>query len=220
MRQLEIIVEEASMAEALRHLMPRILNNRGRWKPVQMRNKQDLLKKLPSRLRAYRKRIDNGEDLRIIVLVDQDSDDCIELKRRLEEMAREARLFTKTAPDQDGKFKVVNRIVIEELEAWFIGDVEALKAAFNSLRKANFPGSFNNPDNGGTWERFYRFLKRHGIYRSPRAWMEAFKGVARRHSMPWIPSARSAIRRLTWTGITWSTDSTRWMLMSASLLSK
>ena len=190
MRQLEIIVEEPSMVETLRHLMPRILVGRGRWKAVQMRNKQDLLKKLPARLRAYRKRIDQKEDLRIIVLIDRDSDDCMELKQQLEKMAKEAGLFSKTAPDQSGNFKVVNRIVVEELESWFIGDVEALKMAFSSLLRAKFPGSFNNPDNGGSWERLHRFLARHGIYRKSYPKIEAARKIAK-HMDPGRNHSRS-----------------------------
>ena len=98
-------------------------------------------------------------------LVDRDSDDCHALKRRLETIAREAGLVTKAATQGQGLFHVATRIAIEELEAWYMGDIDALKEAFSSLKSVKFPGDFSNPDNGGTWERLHRFLKRNGIYR-------------------------------------------------------
>ncbi len=177
MIRLQVLVEEPSAEEALRHLLPKIVNEKARWKIINMRNKSRLLKELPARLRAYRVRINKGEDLRIIVLVDRDDDDCEALKRRLESMAREAGLHTKSAPADDGRFHVVNRIVIEELESWFMGDPKALRTAFPRL-PARFPGNFNNPDNGGTWERLHRFLRRHGIYRNHYPKIDASRKIA------------------------------------------
>ena len=179
MTRLEILVEEPSMEAALREIMPKILRMRAHWKPINMGSKGKLLKALPARLRAYRKRIDNDEDLKIIVLVDRDSDNCEQLKQRLETIAREAGLTTKTAVNGQGNFHVVTRIAIEELEAWFMGDEDALKGAFTSLRGINFPKSFSNPDNGGTWERLHRFLKSHGIYRKTYPKIEAARKISK-----------------------------------------
>ncbi len=190
MTSLEILVEEPSMEAALREILPRILQDRARGKPINMGSKGKLLKALPARLRAYRKRIENGEDLKIIVLVDRDSDNCEQLKQRLETIAREAGLTTKTAVNGQGDFQVVTRIAIEELEAWFMGDIDALKSAFSSLKSVNFPGNFRNPDNGGTWERLHRFLKRHGIYRKSYPKIEAARQIAK-HMEPGRNRSRS-----------------------------
>ncbi len=167
------------MEEALRQLLPRIVNGRATWKTINMRNKGRLIKELPKRLRAYRRQIDSGEDLRIIVLVDRDSDDCHALKRRLESIAREAGLITKAATQGQSLFHVVTRIAIEELEAWYMGDIDALKAAFSSLKSVKFPRNFSNPDNGGTWERLHRFLKRNGIYRNSFPKIDAARRIAK-----------------------------------------
>lgn len=144
-----------------------------------MRNKSRLIGELPARFRGYKKRLENGEDLRIVVLVDRDKDDCENLKARLERIAHDAGLQTKSSPDQNGRFQVVNRIAIEELEAWFIGDIEALNSAFSGLRGEAFPKSFNNPDNSGTWEHLHRFLKSKGIYKSSYPKIEAAGKIAR-----------------------------------------
>jgi hypothetical protein len=178
MTRLEILVEEQSMEEALRHLLPKIVQDRARWKVINLGSKGRLLKKLPSKLRGYKSQMDAGERIKVIVLVDQDKDNCHALKQRLETMAREAGLQSKTAAGESGAFQVVTRIVVEELEAWFMGDTEALKTAFTSLRGAKFPSSFNHPDNGGTWERLQRFLKQNGIYRNRLPKIEAARKIA------------------------------------------
>ena len=179
MMRVEVIVEEPSMEAALRELLPGIIGRgRARWKVVNMQSKGSLLKRLPSRLAAYRRRIEAGENLRLVILVDRDDDDCRRLKDRLEAMAREAGLATKRTPDGRGDFQVVTRIAIHELESWFMGDHEALQAAFTSLRGYGVPASFRNPDNGGTWERLHRFLKKHGIYRRHYPKIEAARRIA------------------------------------------
>lgn len=179
MTQLEILVEEQSAEEALRHLLPKVLQGRGRAKLINFGSKQKLLKALPSRLVAYRHRIESGEHLRIVVLVDRDNDDCEELKSSLEQMARDARLPTKTCPNAKGRFLVLNRVVVEELESWFIGDPAALRKAFTSLPKIKqTTGIFRNPDNGGSWEALHRFLKRHGIYKSSFPKIDAARRIA------------------------------------------
>jgi len=176
--RVEILVEEPSAEEALRHVLPKLTQAK-MPKIINMGSKHKLLKVLPQRLKAYRKRINNGEALRIVVLVDRDSDDCTKLKNDLERMARAANLSTKSSPNLDGEFIVINRIVVEELESWFIGDPVALRKAFPSLAKIN-PKSkpFQNPDNGGSWEALHKFLKRQGIYRNNYPKIEAARRIA------------------------------------------
>lgn len=142
-------------------------------------SKYNLLKVLPARLAAYRQRIENDERIRIVVLVDRDSDDCEKLKGRLERMAGNAGLPTKTSPDLKGRFCVLNRIAVEELESWFIGDPAALQKAFIGLPKINpTAGIFRNPDNGGRWEALHRFLKKHHIYENSYPKIAAARRIA------------------------------------------
>jgi len=177
--EIEILVEEQSAEEALRHLLPRLLKNRGRAKVINLSNKYKLLKVLPKRLAAYAQRIADGESLRVVVLVDRDDDDCERLKAELERMAAAAGLPTKSSPGANGQFVVLNRIVVEELESWFIGDPLALRKAFTSLPKIEQnSGIFRNPDNGGTWEALHRFLKKHDIYKSSFPKIDAARRIA------------------------------------------
>ena len=91
---LEIFVEEPSAEAALAHLIPRILGPEVTFKLLAHQGKPDLLRKLPARLRAYRTWL--PDDWRIVVLLDTDGKDCVEEKRRLEEIARDAGLVTKS----------------------------------------------------------------------------------------------------------------------------
>lgn len=163
--RLDIFIEEQSAEAALRNLIHRILPETQfdvRFHPF--RGKQDLLKKLPGELKAYRHWIADNHYL--IVLVDRDSDDCEILKRRLETYAVEAGL--NTFSNSRERFKVINRIAIEELEAWFFGDVEALHAAYPRVPiSIGERALFRDPDaiSGGTSERLEKLLRDKGYQR-------------------------------------------------------
>ncbi len=177
--QIEILVEEQSAEEALRHLLPKLLEGRVPAKVINLGSKHKLLHALPGRLAAYAKRIAAGEILRVAVLVDRDNDDCEALKARLEQAAASAGLTTKSAACSEQTFTVLNRIVVEELESWFIGDPAALRKAFSSLpRIAPDTGIFRNPDNGGSWEALHRYLKKHGIYKNSFLKIDAARRIA------------------------------------------
>lgn len=156
---IEILVEEPSMEAALGYLAPRMIDGRATWKVINFGSKSKLLTKLPDRLRGYRSRVLAGE-VRLMVLVDRDRDDCHALKQRLEEAAARAGLPTKSRPDRDSQFRVVNRVVVEELEAWFFGDPAALVRTFPKLpaslaRRA----PYRQPDAiGDTWQTLVRLL--------------------------------------------------------------
>ena len=124
-----------------------------------------MLREIPNRLKGY---VSWGDpNIRVLVLVDRDDDDCAVLKAELESSAGGSGMTTKTAPDHDGTFRVVNRIVIEELEAWFFGDVPALVAAYPGVSSSlAAKAAFRDPDAiaGGTWEALHRVLQRAGHY--------------------------------------------------------
>lgn len=114
------------------------------------------------------------------MLVDRDDDDCRELKRRLDTAATQARLSSRSRPDPDGGFSVVNRVVVEELESWFLGDPAALRAAFPSLPVAKpTSGPFRSPDRGD-WKTLHRYLRKHGIYRKQYPKIDAARRIAPR----------------------------------------
>ena len=164
-----VFVEEPSMEAALQVLLPKLLGEDGPGFQISpFQSKQDLLGKLPARLAGLRAWI--PKTYRVLVLVDRDDDSCEELKDALEAMAVQASFATKTAADADERWVVANRIVCEELEAWFWGDLEAVRAAYPRVNaSAGRASKYRDPDAiaGGTWEALQRLLQRYG-YHKPR----------------------------------------------------
>lgn len=157
----EFLVEEFSAQECLARILPKILPEKVHYNVHNFRGKSDLIKKLPSRLKRYKAWIPN--DFKIIILVDRDNDDCKELKQELEKIAQEAGFMTKSMSQDNQSFQVLNRIAIEELEAWFFGDVEAIISAYPKVSPdLAKQAKFRNPDEikGGTWEALEKVLQK------------------------------------------------------------
>jgi len=173
----EVVVEEPSAEAALRILLPKMLGN-ATFAVHAYTCKSALLKRLPARLCGYTSWL--PDDWRIVVVVDRDDDDCNKLKKRLEAMADEAGLATKSKP-KSRRFAVVNRLAIEELEAWYFGDWEAVQKAYPNVN-ANVPSQakYRAPDEikGGTWEAFERVLKAGGYFKTGLRKIEAARSVA------------------------------------------
>lgn len=159
------LLEEPSAEALLRDFLPKLLPNDIETEFVVFQGKKDLLTNLAARLTAYRKWIPT--DWRIVVLVDEDRQDCRLLKRQLENAALSVGFATKSKPDATGGFVVLNRVSVEELEAWFFGDVPALVSAYPRVSPTlGRRSAYRDPDAiaGGTWEALERELQRAGYY--------------------------------------------------------
>lgn len=164
--RLEVLVEDRSTEQALRHLIPRITPGHS-FNIRSFDGKQALLKRLPGRLRGYAEQIRFDPDLRVVVIVDLDDDDCCELKNALEGFAASSGLASlRSARDTEVPI-VATRIAIVELEAWFIGDVDALRAAYPRVPQSLAARQkFRMPDDvrGGTWEALEELLQSYGYH--------------------------------------------------------
>ncbi len=173
----EILVEEPSMEAALRLLLPQMIGELS-FEIYVHQCKEDLLNRLPERLRGYSRWI--PPDWRIVVLVDRDDDDCRRLKKRLEQMAVTAGLRTKSIV-HNGNWMVVNRLAIEELEAWYFGDWTAVRSAYPRV-SPHIPSKakYREPDaiKGGTWETFENVLKKAGYFKGGLRKIEAARRIA------------------------------------------
>lgn len=161
---IEFLLEEPSAEAFLAGFLPRFLRTETTWNLIPFQGKADLLSNLENRLKGYAKWM--PEDWRIAVLIDEDRQDCRMLKGRLEDAAQAAGLLTKCRSN-GGAFRVVNRIAVEELEAWFLGDVEALRTAFPGVpAHLGSREAFRDPDavKGGTWEALERVLQKAGHF--------------------------------------------------------
>lgn len=158
----EFLLEELSMAVALERIVQLIVSSEHSFELHPHQGKYDLLgspgaldSKLARKLRGYSHW--TTPDLRVCVVVDRDTDDCVALKTRITGIAASIPMPT------------LARIAIEELEAWFFGDPDAIKSAYPRV-KANLASksTFRDPDSiaGGTWEALQRVLQRAGYYAS------------------------------------------------------
>ena len=101
-----------------------------------------LLHQLPKKLRGYEDEKKNN--LAIVVLVDGDKKDCTEFKSDLLKISKHCCPST----------KIIFRIAIEELEAWFFGDQEALKKAYPKANQKQLNSYVQDTQDmkDGTWE--------------------------------------------------------------------
>ncbi len=162
----ELLVEEFSAKECLEQLLPKILSQTITYKIHNFRGKSDLIKKLPMRLKGYKDWI--PDDYRIIILVDRDNEDCRILKDKLEDIAKQTGLITKSISQDKKTFQVLNRIAIEELEAWFFGDVNAIVSAYSKVSpNLGQQAKYRKPDEitGGTWEALEKVLQKAGYHK-------------------------------------------------------
>lgn len=178
-RSLIFLVEEQSMEFFLRAWLPRILPAGCGFEIHAYRGKSDLLGKLESRLRGYAAWL--PPDASIIVIVDRDDDDCVALKRKLEAAVSRAGLLTRSM-NKGGRWQVATRIAIEELEAWYFGDWDAVIAAYPHV-SATIPdkAQYRDPDAiaGGTWEAFGRVMSKSGYFKQGLLKLEAAQAIGK-----------------------------------------
>ena len=166
---IEFFLEEPSAEAALEVLLPKIVSdNVSRYFHV-FRGKAGLLKKLPSLLKAYRKWL--PDDWRIVILVDEDRENCVQLKAKLEQAAHDEGFITKSTASTKENFQVLNRLAIEELEAWFFGDLTAVRKAYPRVpRNVEHDAKYRNPDaiKDGTHEALQFLLNAYYTDRLPK----------------------------------------------------
>lgn len=168
--RLEILVEEPSAEAALEALLPKIVPGCA-YQVIPFNGRADLVSGLPVRLRDYTYYwAETG--LRIVVLLDRDNDDCVKLKARLVEIADEVGL-----PAEATLF----RIVVEELESWFLGDVPALHATYPRVPLSlGSQAKYRDPEaiSGGAWEGLEQVLRKHGYHRKGLRKVQAAREIA------------------------------------------
>jgi hypothetical protein len=174
----EIVVEEPSAVALLNQLMPMLLQEGDTWRPVPHRGKDELLIELPRRLKSYANRMAHDPGLRVIILMDADRD-CRRVKAELEKAVAASGLLTKTTAPAGQAFKVLTRLAISELEAWFLGDQHAVSAAFPRVHPHHFKGEYQDCDGlPHTYKTLHRILQKGGYYSSRYLKVEAAELIA------------------------------------------
>lgn len=153
---IEILIEDSSGEQLLKHLLPRILGPQSEphtWRlhsykgigriPRGLKTTADaakriLLDQLPKILRGYAKT--PGIDA-VVVVLDSDRQDCQAFLKDLKALADNCDMSSKT----------LFRLAIEEMEAWYLGDRKALAKAYPRA-KANALDGYEQDSICGTWE--------------------------------------------------------------------
>jgi len=130
--QLVFFLEEPSSRAMLEGLLPRLLPELVDCRYVVFEGKQDLEKQLPAKLCGWQM-----PDCHFIVLRDQDSGNCKQIKQHLVKKCLDA-----------GKQDTLVRIACHELESWYLGDLAAVERAIGPSGLAARQGKrkYREPD--------------------------------------------------------------------------
>lgn len=130
MGRVVFLLEEYSMKVLLDGLLPRLFPDLV-FLCVPHDGKGDLEKSIPRKLRAWRE-----PGVRFVVVRDNDRGDCVDLKAHLRGLC--------AGREED----CLIRIACQELEAWYLGEPDALAEAFRkeSLREIGGRTRFREPD--------------------------------------------------------------------------
>ena len=125
------LLEERSMKVLLQGLLPRLFPGLP-FLCVEHEGKQDLEKSVPRKLRAWRE-----PGVRFVVLRDNDGADCHKVKARLLDLCA-----------RGGRRDALVRIACQELEAWYLGEPDALAEAFrhDAVRRISGRARYRDPD--------------------------------------------------------------------------
>lgn len=133
------LLEEPSMRVLLDELLPRLFPgwvDGQHFQCIPHEGKSDLDRSIPRKLASWRIPGD-----RFVIVRDNDNADCIHLKARLRSLC-----------ERSGRSETLIRLVCQELESWYLGDLAVLAAAFH-LPKLDTPANrkrFAHPDD---WQK-------------------------------------------------------------------
>lgn len=135
---IEILVEEPSMKNFLSGILPHILPDGYKLNHNcfirEHQGKQDLKKSIPKKVRAYQHL---SKPVKVVIIHDQDSADCKILKEELRNLVV-----------SNSRVPSLIRIACRELEAWYIGDMDALESVYPIFKADKYRrwAKFRNPD--------------------------------------------------------------------------
>lgn len=132
MTTLVLCLEEVSAKAMLENLLPKLTTNFDEFFYIVFEGKQDMEKQIVRKIKYWKR-----PDSQFLILRDQDSADCKEIKQKIKELCADA-----------GRPDTIVRIACRELESFYLGDLIAVEKAFllSGLAKQQGNRKFRNPD--------------------------------------------------------------------------
>lgn len=132
MKEIVFLLEERSAQEMLQGMLPRLFPDDLVVRYIVFEGKRDLENQLVKKLRGY-----CNPDARFVILRDQDSADCVAIKKHLVEKCSQAR-----------KRHALVRIACHELESWYLADLAAVQQALSirNLAAKQSKAKYRTPD--------------------------------------------------------------------------
>jgi len=131
MRELVFLLEEESAKVLIQGILPRLGATLPSVRFIVFDGKQDLMRQLERKLRAYL-----NPEARFIILRDKDSADCVEVKAEI-----------RTSCERAGKGGATIRIACHEIESWYLADLDAVGRAYGKeLGNLQSKEKFRDPD--------------------------------------------------------------------------
>ncbi len=132
MKNLVFLLEEPSAKDLLQGLLPKLVPNGISIYYLIFEGKQDLEGQLVKKLRGWQL-----PDSAFIVLRDQDAAECLAVKKKLADLVAES-----------SRRPALVRVACRELEAWIVGDWQAVAQAFNRplLAAQSTKEAYRDPD--------------------------------------------------------------------------
>ncbi|MBF0624717.1 MAG: DUF4276 family protein [Magnetococcales bacterium] len=134
--QLVFLLEEPSMKNTLQEIIPRIVDLDVPPLYLAFEGKHDLELNFPRKLQGWQSPPDR--EIRFVIVRDNDGHPrCMKLKNRLKDLCI-----------TNGHPQALVRLVCQELESWFLGDLEAVGKAFDNKKLSGLQRQvkFRNPD--------------------------------------------------------------------------
>lgn len=130
MKTLVFLLEEKSVEEMLKVILPRVIPADISLLYITFEGKSDLEKNVERKIRGWRR-----PDSFFVVMRDQDSEDCRQIKERLVQKCRNA-----------GRGDALVRIACRELESFYLGDLAAVEQAFGIHLSSQRSRKYRTPD--------------------------------------------------------------------------
>ena len=130
--KLVFLLEEESTKHLLDILLPKILPEGVEFQTIQHKGKRDLERSIPRKVRGW----NEPGDIRFVILHDQDTQNCVQLKQSLLKLCEESQR------------PVLVRIACQKMEAWYFGDMNVVALAYDKpkLRQISGQRRYRVPD--------------------------------------------------------------------------